>query len=141
MAGFSDAAENDIIDLIFNATAWPDMAENDSSSPATNITVALHTADPTDAGNQTSNEAAYTSYARENVARTSGGWTVSGASATLTSAVSFTAATGGSETETHFSCGTGTSNYMIGSGTVSPNISVSSGVTPQLTTSTSVTLD
>jgi hypothetical protein len=37
---------------------------------------------PTDAGSQTSSEATYTSYARVAVARTTGGWTVSGTSPT-----------------------------------------------------------
>ena len=38
--------ENNILKLIFNATTWADMAENDTTGPSANLTVALHTADP-----------------------------------------------------------------------------------------------
>lgn len=70
--------EDDMLKLIFNASAIADLAENDASSPATTLTVALHTADPGEGGTQTTNETAYTGYARVAVARTTGGWTVSG---------------------------------------------------------------
>lgn len=81
--------ETDILALIFNATTIPELAENDTTSPATNITVALHTADPGEAGNQTTSETAYTGYARVNVARTSGGWTVSGNSVSPAANIDF----------------------------------------------------
>jgi len=137
----SNAAENDILDLVFNGTTWDDVAENDTTSPATTYTLALHTADPGEAGDQTTNEATYGAYARQTVSRTSSGFTVSGNQATLTSAVQFPEATSGTETITHFSVGTGSADYMIGSGTVSPNISVSTGVTPELGTGTSISFD
>ena len=38
--------ENEILALIFNATAIADLAENDTTSPLTQLFVALHTADP-----------------------------------------------------------------------------------------------
>ena len=44
--------ENELLLLIFNATAIADLAENDTSSPLTNLYVALHTADPGEAGAQ-----------------------------------------------------------------------------------------
>jgi hypothetical protein len=128
--------ENDLLKLIFNATAIPNMADNAASSPLTNLEVALHTADPGEAGDQTTSEAAYTSYARVAVARTSGGWTVTTNSVSPVATISFPAATGGSETETHFSVGTahtGTGKILY-SGAISPTIAVANGVTPQLTT-------
>lgn len=137
----SNAFETDMLELFFNATALAELAENDSTSPSANLTVALHTGDPGEAGDQTTSEAAYTSYARVNVARTSGGWTVSGNSVVPVSNIDFPAATGGSETESHFSVGTGTGDYMMYFGTVTPNIVVASGVTPRLTTATSITED
>ena len=134
--------ENDILALIFNATAIPDLAENDATSPATTLTVALHTADPGEAGDQTTNEIAYTGYARIAVARTSGGWTVSGNSVSPAAAITFGEMTGGAGgTVTHFSIGTGTANELLYSGTVTPNIVVSTGVTPELTTATAITED
>jgi len=135
----SNAFENSIIDLIFNATAIADLAENDTTSPATTLTIALHTGDPGEAGTMLTNEATYTSYARQTVARTSGGFTVSGDNAVLAANLDFPAATGGSETITHFSIGTGVSDNLMYSGTVTPNIVVSSGVTPRLTTGTTIT--
>ena len=47
---------NSILALIFNATAWADIAENDTSAPAANLYVSLHTADPGVGGAQTTNE-------------------------------------------------------------------------------------
>ncbi len=133
--------ETDILALIFNATTIPEIAENDTTGPSTNITVALHTADPGEAGTQLTNEATYTSYVRVNVARTSGGWTVTGNSVSPVAAITFAEATGGSETITHFSCGTGTGDELLYSGTVTPNIVVSTGVTPELKTTSTITED
>lgn len=139
----SDALENDILDLLFNGTAIADLAENDTTSPATNLYVSLHTGDPGDTGDQTTSEAGYTSYARVAVARTSGGWTVTGNSVSPAANIEFPAATGGSETITHFGIGTGISGagYLMYAGTVTPNLSVSSGVTPRLTTASTITED
>lgn len=133
--------ENDFLKLIFNATAIADLAEDDSTSPATTITVALHTGDPGEAGDQTTSEATYTSYARVTVARTGGGWTVTANSVSPAANIDFPTATGGSETITHWSVGTGVANKLLYSGTVTPNIVVSSGVTPRLTTATAITED
>lgn len=133
--------DNDLLKLIFNATAIANIADNAGTSPLTNLYVSLHTADPTSSGNQTSSEATYTSYARVAVARTSGGWTVSSNSVSPAATISFPACTGGTNTITNFSIGTASSGTgkILYTGTVTPNISVASGVTPQLTTATTVT--
>jgi hypothetical protein len=139
----SNTTENAILDLIFSATAWSNYADNASSSPQTNIHCALHTADPGDGGSMSTSEAAYTSYARVNVARSNGWAAASGGSVSPASAISFPAGTGGSGTVTHFSTGKtgGGAAAILFSGTVTPNIVTGSGVTPQLTTSTAITLD
>lgn len=141
MAGKGATFENDLLKFIFNATAIANIGDNAASSPLTNLFVALHTADPTDAGTQTSSEATYTGYARVSVARTSGGWTVTASSVSPAAAISFPACTAGTNTITHWSVGVATSGAtkILYSGTVTPNISVSAGVTPQLTTATAVT--
>ena len=143
MAGKSDTFENDLLKLIFNATAIANMADNAATSPLTNLYVALHTADPGEAGTQTTSEATYTGYARVAVARTSGGWSVSGSSVSPVAAINFPACTGGTNTITHWSVGVASSGAtkILYSGTVTPNISVSNGVTPQLTTASTVTED
>jgi hypothetical protein len=142
----SDAFEADLLKLIFNATPIANLADNASVAPLTNLSVALHTADPGEAGNQTTNEATYTGYARVNVARTAGGWTISGTAptvATPVAAIVFPACTGGANTITHASVGPtgGGATEIYYSGTVTPNISVSNGVTPQLTTISTVSED
>lgn len=138
----ADATENAILDLVFRATAWANYADNAGTSPETNIVVALHTADPTDSGNQSSSEAAYTSYARVNVARSTGWDAASGGSTSPASAISFPAGTGGSGTVTYFSTGKsgGGATAILWSGTVTPNIVTGDGVTPQLSTATTITL-
>ena len=132
---------NDYLKLIYNATAIANFADNAASSPNTNIYVGLHTASPGAGGNQTTNAAAYTSYARVAVARTSGGWTVSTNTVVPAAQINFAAATGGSETETFMGIGTAltSTGKLMHFGAVSPSIVVSSGVTPALTVATTVT--
>lgn len=139
-----DTFENDWLKLVFNATAIANIADNAATSPLTNLYVSLHTADPGEAGSQTTNECAYTSYDRVTVARTSGGWTVTANSVSPAAAITFPAATGGTETATHFAVGTTahpSAGKVLYSGTVTPNISISNGVTPELTTATAITED
>lgn len=135
--------ENDLLLLIFNGTAITNIADNAASSPLTNLYVSLHTADPGEAGSQTTSECAYTSYARVAVARTSGGWTVSGSQVVPAAIISFPTATGGTETASHFGIGTASSGAgkLLYSGIVAPNIPISNGVTPQLGTGTTITED
>ena len=139
----SNATESNVLKLIFNATAWANYADNAATSPQTNIHVGLHTADPADAGTMSTNEAAYTSYARVNVARTTGGWTEASGSVSPVANIDFPAGTGGSGTVTHFSTGKtgGGATDILWSGTVTPNIVTGNGVTPRLTTATAITLD
>lgn len=113
------------------------------SSTAGNLYVALHTGDPGEAGDQTTSECAYTSYARVAIARTGAAWTVTNNSASPASNISFPEATGGTETATHFSVGTASSGAgkILYKGTVTPNIAIATGVTPILTTASAITED
>jgi hypothetical protein len=135
--------ENDLLKLIFNGTAIANLADNAAASPLTNLYVSLHTADPGETGSQTTNEVAYTSYARVAVARSGSGWTVTNNSVSPAAEISFPAATGGSATATYFAIGTASSGAgkILYSGTITPSISISSGVTPKLTTSSTITED
>jgi len=103
----------------------------------------LHTSDPGEAGDQTTNEIAYTDYARVAVARTTGGWTVTNNSVSPAATISFPAGTGGSGTATHFGVGVAASGagVLLYSGSITPNIVCGNGVTPQLTTATAITED
>lgn len=139
----SNTTENAILSLIFTATAWANYADNAASTPEANIVNALHTADPGETGTMSTSEIAYTSYARVNVARTTGGWAVASGACSPVAAINFPAGTGGSGTATHWSTGKsgGGASAILWSGTVTPNIVCGSGVTPQLTTATTITLD
>jgi hypothetical protein len=135
LVGKSDASESDILKLIFNATAIANIADNAATSPLTNLFVALHTADPLEAGDQTSSEATYTGYARVAVARTTGGWTVSGTAPTQVTnagAINFPLCTAGSNTLTHFTIGVATSgaSKILYGGPLTNTLAVSNGITP-----------
>lgn len=144
MAGKSDTFENDLLKLIFNGTAIANLADNAASSPLGNLFVALHTADPTDAGDQTSSEAAYTGYARIAVARTAGGWTVTGASVSPVAAIDFgecTASPGAAITHASVGVATSGASKILYYGAVSPNITMAVGVIPRLKTISTITED
>lgn len=139
----SNSLEASILGLLFNATPIANIADNAATSPLTNLYVSLHTADPGEAGSQTTSEATYTSYARVAVARTSGGWVLTGSSVSPAAAITFPEATGGTNTITHFGIGSAASGagVLLYSGTVTPNLSVSTGVTPLLKTTSTITED
>lgn len=125
--------ENDFMKLIFNATAIANIADDAASSPLVNLYVSLHTGDPGEAGDQTTSEATYTSYARVAVARTSGGWTVAANTATNAALIQFPQCTGGSNTLTYVGVGTDVSGAgkLLYSGALSASLAVSSGIQPQ----------
>jgi hypothetical protein len=125
--------ENDLMLLLFNATAIANIADNAASSPLTNLYVSLHTADPGEAGNQTTNEATYTSYARVAVARSGSGWTVTNNQAVNAALVQFPQCTGGSNTITHVAVGTAASSTgkLLYKGALSASLAVSTGIQPQ----------
>ncbi len=136
----SNTFENDILQLIFNNVDIADIGDAgglQNSAAAGSLYVALHTADPGEAGNASTSESAYTSYARVAVARTVGGWTVSGNSATNAALIQFPECTGGSETITHVSITTAVSgaSKILYSGALSASRSVSSGIQPQFAAS------
>lgn len=141
----SNTFENDLLNLIFNATAIANLADDAASSPLTNLYVSLHTIGsgdgPGEAGNQTTNETSYGAYARVAVARSAGGWTISANSVSPVAAIDFAECTSGTATITHFAIGTASSGTgkILYYGTVTPNISVAANVTPRLTTASTIT--
>lgn len=151
MAGKSDAWENAILKLLFNATALANVMDNAATSPLTSLYVSLHTADPTDAGTQSSNEvttAQYGAYARVAVVRTAFGWTVTANSVSPVAAISFptTTAVGTGATATHFGVGALASGAgtLFYAGAITPNIVIpatTAGVVPQITVASTITED
>lgn len=125
---------NNILALIFNATAWADIAENDTSSPLANLYLSLHTADPGVGNNQTTNETAYTNYARVAVARTTGGWDAPSGAATANAAlVQFAQCGVTGATLTHVAIGTASSGAgtVLYAGALSSSLAVANGIQPQ----------
>ena len=143
----SNSCENSLLLLIFNNTDFANIGDAgglQNSAAAGSLYLSLHTSDPGEAGSQTTNEIAYTGYARVAVARSSAGFTVSGNAVTLTANADFpemTAGAGG--TVTHFGVGTASSGagVLLYSGTTDPDILISTGIIPRLKTTTSITED
>jgi len=101
--------ENELLLHIFQNADIPDIGDAaglQNSVAAGSLYVALHTADPGEAGDQTTSEVTYTGYARVAVARSAGGWTVTGNAVENAAAITFGQRTNaGMTTATHFSVG------------------------------------
>lgn len=82
----STSACNSILALIYNATTWADVAENDTTSPMTDIEMALATVTGAVADTMSTNEATYTNYVRQTVVRTTLGWDAPSGGATANAA-------------------------------------------------------
>uniref|UniRef100_A0A6M3IND2 Uncharacterized protein n=1 Tax=viral metagenome TaxID=1070528 RepID=A0A6M3IND2_9ZZZZ len=127
--------ENDLLLHVFQNAAIAligDASGLQPSAAAGSLYVSLHTADPGEAGDQTTSECAYTSYARVAVARTAGGWTVTANAVENAGAITFPACTGGSETATYFAVGTSSAGAgkILYSGALTAGLAISSGITP-----------
>jgi hypothetical protein len=135
--------ENDLLKLIFQAVTIANIAINATSGPLTDLYVSLHTADPGETGDQTTNEATYTGYARVAVVRSAVGWTVTANSVSPAANIDFPVGTAGSDTVTHFGVGTASSGAgkLLYSGTVTPDITTGDAVIPRLTTASAITED
>jgi hypothetical protein len=142
----SNAFETALLKLIFQNTDITNLGDANGvlgSDTAGNLYVSLHTGDPGESGNQETNEADYTGYERVAVVRSASGWTVNGNAVNPAANIDFPQCTGGTNTITHFGVGTAASGtgMLLYKGTVTPNINVSEGVTPRLTTDTNITED
>lgn len=134
----SDAAETDILKLIFQNVTWANVGDATGvvgSTAAGSLYVALHTADPGEAGNQSTSETAYTNYVRVAVVRSAVGWTVSGTTPTQVAnaaQVAFAQCGVTGATLTHFSVGRASAGAgeIIVSGALTSSLAVSSGITP-----------
>ncbi len=141
----SNTFENDLLQLLFNNVDIADIGDASgiqNSAAAGNLYVALHTADPGEAGNATTNETAYTNYARVAVARTVGGWTVVGASVNNTAQVTFPQCGVTGATITHASITTAASgaSKILYSGALSSSLAVANQITPFFAAGTGITV-
>lgn len=121
----SNTTENDILKMILQGTdpTW---------RAGATAYVALHTADPGDAGTAVTSEATYTSYARVAITKATS-WTDSGSSFSNAGIIQFPKCTGGTNDVTHFSIVTTASGagQILYSGELSSTLSVSNNVQPQ----------
>ncbi len=132
----SNTFENDLLLLVFNntdITLIGDAAGLQNSAAAGSLYVSLHTSDPDEAGDQTTNETTYTDYARVAVARSGAGWTVTGNAVANAALVQFPQCGVTGATLTHFGVGTDSSGAgkLLYSGALSASLAVSSGIQPQ----------
>jgi hypothetical protein len=121
-----NTTESDLMEYVFKATpfSWDALA---------NLYVSLHTADPGEAGSQTTSEANYTSYARVTVSRSGTGWTVTGNQAVNAALVQFPQATGGSSLCTYVAVGTASTGagQILYSGALASSLDITTGGQPQ----------
>lgn len=136
----SNTSETALLSLLFNNTAWANVGNAGGLQPsgvAGSFYIALHTADPGEAGDQSTSEAAYTGYARVAVARSGAGFTVAGDQVSNAATVQFGECTAGSATVTHFTVGTASAGAgsVIYRGALSASRAISAGITPLFNTS------
>lgn len=131
----SNTFESELLALIFNNTDIADIGDAgglQNSATAGSLYVALHTADPGEAGNATTNETAYTDYARVAVARSGAGWTVSGNTVTNFAQITFPQCGVTGATITHASITTAASgaSKILYKGALSSSLAVANQITP-----------
>jgi hypothetical protein len=146
----SDAWENALMLLLFNNTNAANIGDATGlrgSTTAGSLYLSLHTADPGETGSQTTNEVAYTGYARVAVARASGagGFTVTGNSVSPVGNVDFPERSdaGASVTATHVGIGTAASGagVLLYSGALDVSEVITQFVTPRVKNTSTVTED
>jgi hypothetical protein len=132
----TNAAEAALLDLLFLNVDWAnvgDAAGLQNSATAGSFYISLHSADPGEAGTQSTNEISYTGYARVAVARAGGGWTRTVSTIANTALVQFGQCTANTATATHFGIGTdstGAGNLLL-KGALNASLSISNGIQPQ----------
>lgn len=130
----STATCNSLVNLLYRATAFANVADNAATAPFTNVYVSLHTGNLTAGTNQqTDNETSYTNYARQAVARSTGWDAASGGATANAATISFPQCGATGATLTHVATGTAVSG--VGTvwhyGALNSSLAVSSGITPQ----------
>jgi len=131
----SNAAETALLALLFNNTDFAGIGDAgglQNSATAGSLYISLHTSDPGEAGDQTTNETAYTNYGRVAVARSGAGWTVSGNSATNAAQITFPQCGASGATLTHVGIGTDSTGagVLLYSGALNSSLAVALNITP-----------
>lgn len=132
----SNSWENALLLNLFNNSAVANVGDATGlrgSTVAGSLYISLHTADPGEAGSQTTSETSYTGYARVAVARSGAGWTVSTNQVINAAVITFGACTVGTPTLTHFGVGTDVSGAgtLLYSGALTSSLTIGPGITPE----------
>lgn len=131
----SNAAETSLLQILFQNLAWAGIGNPGGLQPsgvAGSFYVRLHSADPGEAGTQATSEISYTGYAAVAVARSAGGFTISGDTVSNTATVQFGECTAGTATAAWFTVGldpTGAGQVLY-RGQLNDSRSISAGITP-----------
>ncbi|MCK5318027.1 MAG: hypothetical protein KAJ55_08935 [Anaerolineales bacterium] len=134
----TDLFEDDLLDLIFTNVAAPNVGDAGGLQPSAGAGswhISLHTGNAIGETStlQTASEAAYTGYARQAVARSVAGWTVTAGTVDNDAAITFPTSTSGPETETDVGLGfalAGAGVLQIYS-TLAADLVVNNGITPE----------
>lgn len=136
---------HDLLALVFNNTTASGIGDATGLVGSTivgSLYLSLHTASPGIGGNQTTNETAYTGYARKAVARTGAAFNVTDNVVSLVSDVDFgecTASPGGAITYVGIGTAVSGAGKLLYFGAVSPNITMNIGVLPRLQAASTIT--
>lgn len=126
---------NSIINLMYRAVAWANVADNAAASPFTNVYVSLHTAPLTPATNsQLENETAYTNYDRVAAARGAGFDAAAGGATANSGTLSFPQCGASGSTITDVATGTAdlpSAGTVWHTGALNSPLAVANGITPQ----------
>jgi hypothetical protein len=146
MAGTTNASA----ELLLKHYLWNDNVANvgdatglRGSTTAGSVYVALYSADPGASGTATTNELAYTGYARVAVARNNTTWSITNNVASPAAVITFGQCTGGTLADATYwgvvtsSSGAGT---LLLKGALNATITMASLVTPRLTTASTITV-
>jgi hypothetical protein len=130
----STGASNAIVNLIYSATTWANVAVNATVAPLTAIFISLHTASLTPGGSgQNENETAYTNYARQSTPRSTGWDAASGGETANAGQINFPQCGVTGATLTHVATGTAVSGAgaVFHYGALNSPLAVANGITPQ----------
>jgi hypothetical protein len=126
---------NSIVNLMYRAVAWANVADNAATSPATSVRISLHSASPTAAsGLQNENESTYTNYLRVTQNRSTVDWSApAGGQLSNANLLQFPQCGATGQTVTHVGTGTGASGAtpIWHYGALSASLAIANGITPQ----------
>jgi len=143
----ADSWENGLALLLFNNTNFANVGDATGlrgSTAAGSLYISLHTADPGEAGNQTTNETAYVGYARQAIARSGAGFVVTANSVSPAANITFGQCTSTPGAAiTHFGIGTAASGVgvLLYRGDLTPTITMAVNVTPVILAASTIVED